>query len=165
MRVKNWVKNALVFLGVAALAASAAAEMKTSGTALCKPDPPAPVAVEDMAGHAFAIGKAQCTWTKFEIGGVAYKDGVSVSMDEMNGDKSTSDGYHTATLANGDKTTAHFHGTAMVKDGKFVSGGGTWTFSSGTGKYMGIKGKGTFKGTPNADGTVAYQVDGEYSMP
>jgi hypothetical protein len=165
MRVKNWVKKAFVFVGVAALAATATAQMKTSGTALCKADPPAPVAVEDVPGHAFAIGKSQCTWTKFELGGVAYKDGVSVSMDEINGDKSTSNGYNTSTLVNGDKVTAHFHGAAKVKDGKFVSGGGTWTFSNGTGKFKGIKGKGTYKGTPNADGTVAFLVEGEYSMP
>ena len=158
-------KTVLVFLGVAALAASAAAQTKTSGKAQCKSDPLAPVEIGDKAGHAFAIGKAQCTWTGFEIAGAQYKDGVSVSADEMNGDKSTSNGYHTATLANGDKTTAHFHGTGMSKDGKFVSGGGTWTFSSGTGKCKGIKGKGTYKGTPNADGTVTFQVDGEYSLP
>jgi hypothetical protein len=159
------IKTVFVFLGVAALAASAVAQTKASGTAQCKADPPAPVAVGDSAGHSFAIGKAQCTWSNFEIGGVQYKDGVSVSMDEINGDKSTSNGYHTATLANGDKTTGHFHGTATMKDGKFVSGGGTWTFSGGTGKCKGIKGKGTFKGTPNADGTVTYQVDCEYSLP
>ena len=159
------VKTVLVFLGAAALAASGVAQTKTSGTAQCKADPPAPVAIGDNPGHSFAIGKAQCTWSKFEVAGVQYKDGVSVSADETNGDKSTSNGYHTATLANGDKTTAHFHGTATMKDGKYQSGGGTWTFVSGTGKCKGIKGKGTFKGTPNADGTVAYEVDGEYSLP
>ena len=159
------VRTALVFLGTVALAASAVAQTKASGTAQCKADPPSPAEIGDRAGHSFAIGKAQCTWSGFEIGGAAYKDGVSVSADEINGDKVSSNGYHTATLANGDKTTAHFHGTATVKDGKFHSGGGTWTFSSGTGKCKGIKGKGTYKGTPNADGTVTYQVDGEYSLP
>lgn len=159
------VKTLLVFLGAAALAASAVAQTKTSGTAQCKGDPPAPVEVGDMAGHSLAVGKAQCTWSGFAIKGVKYKDGVSVSSDEINGDKATSNGYHTATLENGDKTTAHFHGTSVSKDGKFVSGGGTWTFSSGTGKCKGIKGKGTYKGTPNADGTVSYKVDGEYSLP
>ena len=159
------IRTALVFLGAAALATSALAQTKTSGTAQCKADPPAPVAVGDVPNHAFAIGKGQCTWTGFEIGGVAYKDGVSVSMDEINGDKSTSDGYHTATLASGDKTTAHFHGKGTTKDGKFVGASGTWTFSNGTGKCKGIKGKGTFTGTPNADGTVSYKVDGEYSLP
>lgn len=158
-------KTVLVFLGAAALAASAGAETKTSGKAQCKPDPSTPVAIGDAEGHAYGIGKAQCTWTGFEINGVAYKDGVSVASDEIHGDKVTSDGYHTATLASGDQATAHFHGTATVKDGKFVSGGGTWTFSGGTGKCKGILGKGTYKGTPNADGTVTYQVTGKYTLP
>lgn len=159
------IKTALLFLGAAALAASAAAQTKASGTAQCKPDPPAPVAIGDTPGHSFAIGKAQCTWTKFAIGGVPYKDGVSFAMSEIDGDKSTSAGYHVATLTDGDKATARFKGTATMKDGKLLSDGGTWTFSSGTGKCKGIKGKGTYKGTPNADGTVTYQVDGEYSLP
>ncbi len=123
-----WSKTVLVFLGAAALAASAVAQTKTSGTAQCKADPSAPVEVGDKPGHSLAVGKGQCAWSSFEIAGVSYKDGVSVSMDEINGDKSTSNGYHTATLANGDKTTARFHGTTTTKDGKFVSGGGTWTF-------------------------------------
>jgi hypothetical protein len=158
-------KTVLVFLGAAALAASAFAQTKTSGTAQCKSDSPAPVEVGDKPGHLFNIGKSQCTWTGFEIAGVVYKDGLSISTEEINGDKATSNGYHTATLANGDKTTAHFHGTGTSKDGKFQSAGGTWTFVSGTGKCKGIKGKGTYKGTPNADGTVTYKVDGEYSLP
>lgn len=159
------VKTFLALIAAGAIAATAAAQTKTSGTATCKQDPLTPVAVEDATGHMFAVSKSQCTWTGFEIGGVQYKDGVSVSQDDIHGDKSTSNGFHTATLANGDKTSAHFHGTAVAKDGKFVSGGGTWTFSGGTGKYKGIKGKGTYKGTPNADGTVAFKVDGEYSLP
>jgi hypothetical protein len=52
-----------------------------------------------------------------------------------------------------------------LKDGKPVSGEGTWSFTSGTGKLKGIKGKGTYKGTANADGSMTYQVDGEYSLP
>ena len=159
------IKTALAFLGAAALATSAVAQTKISGTAQCKPDPSTPVAVPDAPGHAFAIGKAQCTWTKLEIAGVPYKDGVSVSMEEINGDKSTSNGYHVATLANGDKATVRFQGTATMKDGRLQNAGGTFTFSSATGKLKGIKGKGTFRGTPNADGTVTYQVDGDYSLP
>jgi hypothetical protein len=159
------IKTVLVFLGAAALAASAVAQTKASGTAQCKSDPPSPVAIGDTEGHAFAVGKAQCTWTGFAIGGVAYKDGVSVWADEINGDKANSHGYHTANLASGDKCACSFKGSSTAKDGKFVSGGGTWTYTSGTGKCKGIKGKGTFKGTPNADGTVSYQVDGEYSLP
>jgi len=157
-------KMVLVFLGAAALAVSASAQTKVSGKTQCKQEPPTPVEVGDRAGHAFAVGKSACTWTGFEIGGDAYKDGTSVSQDEISRGKVTTNGYHTATLASGDKTTAHFHGSSVMKDGKFVSGSGTWTLSSGTGKYKGIKGKGTYKGTPNADGTVTFDVEGEYTL-
>ena len=159
------IKTALLFLGAAVLAASVFAETKVSGTATCTSDPPTPVAVGDADGHAFAIGKAQCTWTKFAIAGVPYKDGVSVGADEMHGDKASSSGYHVATLENGDKCSCSYRGSSTMKDGKFVSGGGTWTYTSGTGKCKGIMGKGTYKGTPNADGTVSYQVSGKYSLP
>lgn len=159
------LKTALAFLAAAALAAPAAAQNKSTGTATCKSDPLAPVEVGDKPGHAFAIGKSQCSWTGFEIAGVPSKDGVSVSLEEIRSDKMASNGYHTATYASGDKTVAHFQGTSTTKDGKFLSGGGTWTYTSGTGKFKGIKGKGTYKGTPNADGTVAFQVEGTYTLP
>ncbi len=138
---------------------------KASGTAQCKADAPAPVAIGDSESHAYVTSKAECTWSNFEIAGVPYKDGVSVATEEIHGDKTTGSGYHTATLANGDKTTAHFQGTGTMKDGKFVSASGTWAFTNGTGKFKGIKGKGTYKGTPNADGTVAYHVEGQYTLP
>jgi hypothetical protein len=138
-----------------------------SGTAACKPDPasPAPIAVSDMPNHALAISKAQCTWTGFTVAGQPYKDGVSTALAEILGDNSASNGYHVATTTTGDTATAKFQGKGTVKDGKNVTDGGTWTFTSGTGKLKGITGNGTYKGTPNADGTMTYQVDGEYTLP
>ena len=159
------IKTAFVFLAAVAVAATAAAQTKTSGTATCKQDPLTPVAVGDGPGHALAVSKAQCTWSKFEIAGQQSKEGVSVAMEDINGETMTSNGYHTATLANGDKTVARYQGTSTAKDGKLLTGGGTWTYASGTGKFKGIKGKGTYKATPNADGTVTFQVDGEYTLP
>jgi len=143
------------------------AQTKTSGTATCKSDPasPPPVALSDKPNHSFAVGKAQCTWTNFVVAGLQYKDGTSTSLNEITGDTSSYNGYHVATMTNGDTTTSKFQGSGKMKDGKPVSGEGTWTFTSGTGKLKGIKGKGTFKGTANADGSVTYQVDGEYSLP
>jgi hypothetical protein len=156
-----------LFLLSVLVAVGLSAQTKTSGTASCKPDPasPPPVALTDMPNHSFAVGKAQCTWTKFEVAGQPYKDGTSTSLNEITGDTSSFHGYHTATTTSGDTTTARFQGSGKVKDGKPVSDSGTWTFTSGTGKLKGIKGKGTFKGTANADGSVTYQVDGEYSLP
>jgi hypothetical protein len=158
--------GSLLFLGLLVAVSLSAATM-TSGTATCKMDPaaPAPVALTDMPNHAFAVGKAHCTWTGFSVAGQAYKDGVSTSLNEISGDTSTATGYHVATTSTGDSATAKFQGSGKLKDGKNVSDGGTWTFTSGTGKLKGIKGKGTYRGTANPDGTMTYKVTGEYSLP
>ena len=42
---------------------------------------------------------------------------------------------------------------------------GTWSFTGGTGKLKGIKGKGTCKGTFKPDGTSSWDMEGEYQMP
>ena len=157
--------GSLLFLGVLVAVSLSAATM-TSGTATCTMDPasPAPVALTDAPNHAFAVAKAHCTWTGFSVAGQAYKDGVSTSLNEISGDTSTATGYHVATTTTGDSATAKFQGSGKLKDGKNVSDGGTWTFTSGTGKLKGIKGKGTYRGTANPDGTMTYKVTGEYSL-
>jgi len=156
----------LFLLGVL-VAVGLSAQTKTSGSATCKADPaaPPPVAITDKPNHSFAIGKGQCTWTNFVVAGLQYKDGTSISQSEITGDTSSFNGYHVATMTNGDTTVAKFQGSSKLKDGKPVSDEGTWSFTSGTGKLKGIKGKGTFKGTANADGSLTYQVDCEYSLP
>ena len=53
----------------------------------------------------------------------------------------------------------------MLKGGTIKSADGTWSFTGGTGKLKGIKGKGTYKGTGAPDGTVTYEVEGEYELP
>ena len=136
-----------------------------SGSAQCKPDPPAPVAVGDKADHSFSVSKAQCTWSNLEMAGMQAKDGVSVAQAETRGNTTTAHGYHTGTMANGDKWSCSFEGKTTSKDGKPVSDAGTWSFTDGTGKLKSLKGKGTFKGAPNADGTMTYQIEGEYSLP
>ena len=147
------------------MAVGLSAQTKTSGTVTCKPDPPSPVALTDKPNYSFAVGKAQCTWTKFEVAGLQSKDGISTDLDEISGDTTTVRGYHVATMTNGDTWVAKYQGSGKSKDGKPVSGSGTYSFTSGTGKLKGIKGKGTYKGTPNTDGSMTYQVDGEYSLP
>jgi len=147
-------------------AAGLSAETTTSGVATCTPEPPAPVALTDKPNHSFAIGKAQCVWTGFEVAGQPSKSGVSADLEEITGNTIVSvRGYFVSAMLNGDTTTVRYQGTSKVKDGKFVSGEGTWTYTSGTGKLKGIKGKGKYKGTPNADGTVSYKVDGSYQLP
>jgi hypothetical protein len=158
--------GSLLLLGIL-VAVSLSAATKTSGTATCTTDPasPAPVALTDAPNHSFAVAQAQCTWTGFTVAGQPYKDAVSTSLNEVTGDTSSANGYHVATTTTGDTASAKFQGSGKLKDGKPVSDGGTWVFTSGTGKLKGIKGKGTYKGTPNADGTMTYKVDGAYSLP
>jgi len=160
------VRGFLVFVFAIALAVTVTAQTKISGTEQCKPEPSAPVAIGDMPNHAFAIGKSQCTWPKpIEMAGVAVKDGAGIAAEEITGDKWSEHGFHTCTMANGDSFWVSFRGAGESKDGKPVSAGGTWFFKEGTGKLKGIKGHGTYKGTPNADGTMTFQVDGEYQLP
>jgi hypothetical protein len=159
-------KSLLVFLSATTLAATLAAQTKISGTAQCKPDPATPVAIDDKPNHAFAVGRAQCTWTKpIEMAGVQVKDGVSTSLDEMTGDAASGRGYHVGTMANGDKFFSSFQGTAKSKDGVVQSAHGTFTFSGGTGKLKGLKGKGTYTGKANPDKSMTYEIKGEYQLP
>jgi hypothetical protein len=157
--------GSLLFLGIL-VAVHLSAATKASGTATCKPDPAAPTPVTaGQPDRAYVIGKANCTWTGFSLAGQQYKDGVSLSLGEISGGKNSYSGYHVATTTTGDTSVSRFQGSATMKDGKTVSEGGTWTLTSGTGKLKGIKGKGTYKGTPNADGSMSYKVEGEYTTP
>ncbi len=133
---------ASIFLLGGLVAVGLSAQTKTSGTCTCKGEPATPVALTDKPNHSFAVSKAQCTWTKFEVAGLQPKDGISTDLDEISGDTTSVRGYHVATMTNGDTWVAKYQGSGKSKDGKPVSGSGTWTFSSGTGKLKGIKGKG-----------------------
>jgi len=161
------MKARFIFCLFASMLAATAlfAQSKVTGKVTCKGQPGAPVALTDKPNHSFMIGQAQCTWTGQEIGGLKSKDGVSTDLDEVTGDTTSFHGYHVATMENGDTTTARYQGTGKLKDGKPVGGSGTWTYTGGTGKLKGIKGKGTFKGTANPDGTMTYDIEGEYSLP
>ena len=160
------MKVVLAFLGALALGGSAIAQTKIAGTQQCKADPPAAVAIPDKPNHAFAIIKAQCSWTKpIEMAGLQAKDGDDTISSEMWGEKASDNGYYVGSMSNGDKIMVKFSGTSHSKDGKPVGGEGTWSFTDGTGKLKGLKGKGTYKGTPNADGTMTYQIEGDYSLP
>src|SRR6266542_3286058 len=99
----------LFFLGVL-VAISLFAQTKTSGTCTCKPNPPSPVALTDQPNHAFAVSKAQCTWTKFEVAGLKPKDGISTDLDEISGVTTSVRGYHVAIMTNGDTFVVYSQG-------------------------------------------------------
>jgi len=67
-------------------------------------------------------------------------------------------------MENGDKLYTRYQGIGSVKEG-VATGEGTWSFTGGTGKLKGIKGKGTYKASGPLDGDGEAQVEGEYSLP
>lgn len=151
-----------------ALPAIAAAQTKISGEISCaKPDPTYSIDVSDHAGHALQLNKFACTWTKgIEVDGVAAKDGTDVTTSDSRGTRAHTTGYHVSNMANGDKTFVRFSGTDTVtKDGKPLTSVGTWSYIGGTGKFKGIKGKGTYNGKPDASGNMVSDIEGEYTLP
>jgi len=161
-------KSVLLVLGLAlTFALTANAQTKISGTVSCaKPDPAYSIEVGDRAGHSFSINKSACTWTTpLEIAGLQAKDGLDVSFGDASGARVRAFGYHVATMSNGDKFFVRYQGRDTMKDGKPDTTEGTWSYTGGTGKLKGIKGKGTYKGNADANGTFVVAVEGEYELP
>jgi hypothetical protein len=160
------ITTSLLLVVAAVFATGAMAGTPLSGMQVCKPVQPRPVAIADKPNHAFAIITTKCSWTKpFEILGIATKDGTDYVSSEMSGDNAADHGYYVSAMANGDKYVVRFTGTSRSQEGRPVSSQGTWSFADGQGKLMGIRGGGTYKGTAGADGSMSYEVKGEYTLP
>src|SRR5262249_28597219 len=158
MKLTRTVVSLFVLALALMMAASAAAQTKQSGTAQCKTESEQNMEVGDRPGHALGVSKATCTWTKpMEMAGSQTKEGVDVASAEITGNKLRVHGYHTGTLANGDKFYVRFQGTGTSKDGKPETAEGTWSYTGGTGSLKGLKGKGTYKGKANPDGSITYE--------
>jgi hypothetical protein len=156
----------LAFTLVAITAAVAAGQTKITGDGKCgKPDQQQSIDVGDRVGHALALVKVSCAWTKpLEMAGLKSKDYSPSFTSDVSGEKSQDRGYVVVTMDNGDKVFLRFSGSgATAKDGT-STGEGTWTYTGGTGKLKGITGKGTYRGTGNADGLQDH-VEGEYTLP
>src|SRR5215469_9264243 len=153
-------------IAVLALATLLSAQTKISGTVQCgKSDEQHMLAVGDHPGHSLMISKGKCTWTKpMEIAGTQTKEDVGTNVDDVHGNKSQGHGYAVGTLANGDKMYVHIQGSSTLKDGAVETAEGTWSFTGGTGKLKGVKGKGSYKGKGAPDGSATYEVEGEYEL-
>ncbi len=158
---------ALAVVVVLALAMAGAAQTKISGTAQCaKPSPQNAIEIGDRPNHSLAISQSKCSWTKpWEIAGIQSKEGASTWSDEISGNSSRGRGYYTDTMANGDKAYYRYDVTGTLKDGAPQTLEAKWSLVRGSGKLKGVKGKGTCKGKPSADGGVTWDCEGEYEMP
>ena len=144
------------------------AQTKISGTLQCtKADEEHVVEVGDRPNHSFVIEKGgKCTWIKpLEIAGMQAKESTGgASFTEISGTKFHGHGYGVITWPNGDKSYDYTQETGIIKDG-VPEAEGTWTFTGGTGKLKGLKGKGTYKGKRAADGSITGELEGEYELP
>jgi hypothetical protein len=163
MKVRMMAVAGLAFM----LASAVGAQTKFSGTVTCaKADPSYTVEVGDMPGHSYMMEKDTCKWgADTLINGMKITDDSGVATGETRATKMTRSGSRVATMENGDKFFASVHDSTPIKDKMPTDINGTFTINSGTGKMKGIKGKGTYKVTTNADGTASVTVEGEYTMP
>ncbi|HEX9120054.1 MAG TPA: hypothetical protein VF840_05905 [Terriglobales bacterium] len=152
----------LIFALALMLAVMATAQTKTSGTVSCaKPEPAYSIEVGDRPGHSISISKSACTWTTpMDIAGLQTKAGYDVTYGDASGAKVRGSGYHVSNMSNGDKIYVRFQGNDTPNTTE-----GTWSYTGGTGKLKGIKGKGTYKGKADASGNMIVAVDGDYELP
>ena len=147
----------------AAIMGSAQAQNHISATPQCpKVDTGQPVEVGDHPGHALMINKlSSCTFTKpIEINGLKSTSMSSVVTVDGTGPKFRDQGYATTTMDNGDKAYIRLQGAGTATETGVPNEEGTWTFTGGTGKLKGLKGKGTYKVSPDG-----IQIEGDYSLP
>ena len=153
-----------------AFAGSVLAQTQVSGTLKCggnKADIQNTVEVGDHPGHLLLVGKGTCTWNApLEIAGLKSAAYTGASTTEVNGAKFQDRGYAVITMENGDKVYArNLDMGTTTEGGKASTYEGTWSFTGGTGKFKGTKGKGTYKGSGATDGITTAQIEGEYSLP
>ena len=160
------VKCLTAALGVLLCAAIAQAQVKGSGTFNCaKPDEEHKFDIGP--NHSFALNQSKCSADKdkpFTINGVKSGNGISTDFSEVQGNNVKFRGYYVDTMENGDKAEYSFQGTAAIKDGVMQPTGESWALVRATGKLKGAKGKGTCKGKGAADGSVAWDCEGEYTL-
>jgi len=160
-------KTLLTFLMTLTLSTTAWGQTKISGTMQCdKSDPVYTLPAGDRPDHAFTISKAKCTNPKStEIAGTQATASEITTFAEVRGNRGSLRGFAVVTMASGDKTFTSSQGSATMKEGAIQSAEGTWSYTGGTGKLKGIKGKGTYKAKVAPDGTRTIETEGEYQLP
>jgi hypothetical protein len=151
----------LFVLGVVMIASPAAAEKwKWNGTSFTtevqKMD------VGDEEGHVLMISKAQQLYVNETTG--AKWTGPSVSTMDINPKsmKMTLRGYGVIVDEDGDKLIRTHEGKIVGKN----QWAGTYTYTSGTGKFEGIKGGGTFTMYSMGQGQPAYiEAEADVEIP
>ena len=150
-----------------ACAGLALAQNKISATGACgKADATHAIEAGDRAGHMLVVTQISCTWTTpMEMAGLKSKSYTVAASADSAGGTSQSRGYVVTIMDNGDKAYIRFQGTGTSKEGGAHTGEGTWSYTGGTGKLKGLKGKGTYKSSGATADATEDQVEGEYTLP
>jgi hypothetical protein len=152
---------------LAAFAGSALSQTQVSGTSKCgKPDASQPTEVGDHTDHVLVTEKGSCTWNvPLEMAGLKTTTMTLAEAVDANGAKFQVRGYAVMQMDNGDKAYVRYQGTGAATTPEANTGEGTWSYTGGTGKLKGLKGKGTYKTSGSSDGGIESKIEGEYTLP
>jgi hypothetical protein len=144
MRSKLFVILGLLLI----LAAAASGQTKITGTLSCgKPRRGVSHSVPSASSPAPGLRR----WSTAKC---KAKTATTSPYGDGNGAKVRSSGYHVSNLSNGERIYVRFQGNDTTMDGKPGTTEGTWSYTGGTGKFKGIKGKGTYKGKADSHGNM-----------
>jgi hypothetical protein len=139
------------------VANTATAQTKFSATAQCgQADPYYAIPVGDLPDHSLSLLQFKCTYTKpIEIEGAKSVATVITITSEVSEGTFRARGCQVATMDNGDKAFICHEGEGTNGEGEE----GTWSFTGGTGKLKGIKGKGKYSCSSSG-----CHITGEYQL-
>jgi len=103
--------------------------------------------VGDVPGHFIGVSATRgiAYYTKGPDKGAIIPRMGTTTIDVVNG-KGTATGYEVKTFKDGSTIVLKWNGTLTPADGgKRSTGDGTWDLASGTGRFAGAKGSGTWK--------------------
>ena len=100
-----------------------------------------------------------------DLAGIQTKEDVVTRSDEISGASARAHGFVVGTMSNGDKFHVRTQGTDTYKEGNIQASQGMWSFVGGTGKLKRIKGKGTYKGKPDPEGNLIFDIEGNTNFP
>lgn len=137
--------------------------VKVEGALHCQKAAPAhSIEVPDRPGHALMITKRQCTWTKpLVIAGAKTQNGVAIDFAEKMEGRLHIHGFETYSLDDGEKITYRTMGQVIGEKGP-ADDKGRWSLMTGTGKFKGIRGGGTYIGKLDVNDEVNLTLEGVY---
>ncbi len=160
-RIAHAAVVAVLMLGLVSLAPGAeAGEMSRSGRNFQHVLKFEPVKIGDVEEHIVAAYEQEGL-TSFQDGQVAeFKNSGTLDYVHWEG---VHRGYLTMTFEDGSTTTTQYEGTTKkMPEGRV--GTGTYTYVAGTGKFAGIKGEGSYRGTHHGKMSI-YSWEEKITLP